>query len=330
MSLTIRRARRARPDWSCPSCANSPNTKSCCTKSRRREADIDAALFGANPRVFCEIAEWDGEPAGFAVWFVNFSTFSGRSGIYLEDLFVRPALRGKGIGKALLVHLARQCVAERLVALAVGGARLEHAVDRILQIARRGPDGRVDDVPGRRSRRLTALAQERADGDRARRRGRRERRDRARRRDSVAAQVRHAALPGADDGQADRDGPQDLRLDRRGRFPDAPTSWSPATPAFAPTACVVTHSFTDAKAIATGDALRRFATEIAVIGGAEIYAQWMDIADRLEITEVHARPDGDTRFRPIDHRLGRGGARAESGRPEDSADFSYVTYRRRK
>ena len=78
---------------------------------------------------------------------------------------------------------------------------------------------------------------------------------------------------------------------------------------------VVTHSFADAQAIATGDALRRFATEIAVIGGAEIYAQWMDGADRLEITEVHARPDGDTRF-PADRsgRMGRGGARAESGR----------------
>src|ERR1700752_5218579 len=75
------------------------------------EADIDAALFGDHPRLFCEMAEWDGEPAGFAVWFINFSTFSGRSGIYLEDLFVRQALRGRGIGKALLVNLARQCVA---------------------------------------------------------------------------------------------------------------------------------------------------------------------------------------------------------------------------
>jgi GNAT superfamily N-acetyltransferase len=74
------------------------------------EAMIAEALFSHNPRLFCEIAEWDGEAAGFAVWFVNFSTFSGRSGIYLEDLFVRPALRGKGIGKALLVHLAKQCV----------------------------------------------------------------------------------------------------------------------------------------------------------------------------------------------------------------------------
>ena len=59
------------------------------------EAMIAEALFGANPRVFCDLAEWNGEVAGFAVWFVNFSTFSGRAGIYLEDLFVRPALRGR-------------------------------------------------------------------------------------------------------------------------------------------------------------------------------------------------------------------------------------------
>ncbi len=75
------------------------------------EAMIADALFGAQPRLFCEIAEWNGEVAGFAVWFMNFSTFAGRPGLYLEDLFVRPALRGKGIGKALLSHLARECVA---------------------------------------------------------------------------------------------------------------------------------------------------------------------------------------------------------------------------
>jgi diamine N-acetyltransferase len=75
------------------------------------ETMIADALFGDNPRLFCDIAEWSGEVAGFAVWFVNFSTFSGRSGIYLEDLFVRPSSRGKGIGKSLLSHLAKQCVA---------------------------------------------------------------------------------------------------------------------------------------------------------------------------------------------------------------------------
>jgi diamine N-acetyltransferase len=74
------------------------------------EAMIAEALFGEHPRLFCDIAEWNGAVAGFAVWFVNFSTFSGRPGIYLEDLFVRPHLRGQGIGKALLSHLAKECV----------------------------------------------------------------------------------------------------------------------------------------------------------------------------------------------------------------------------
>jgi dihydrofolate reductase len=93
---------------------------------------------------------------------------------------------------------------------------------------------------------------------------------------------------------------------------------------------VVTHSFADAKAIATGDALRRFATEIAVIGGAEIYFQWIDIADRLEITEVHARPDGDTRFPALDMAEWDEVARVRNqAGTHDSADYSYVTYRRR-
>ena len=157
------------------------------------EADIDAALFGSYPRLFCEIAEWDGEPAGFAVWFINFSTFSGRSGIYLEDLFVRPAQRGKGIGKALLAHLARAVRGERLVAVAMGGAGLEYAVDRILQIARRSPDGRVDGVPGQRSGADARWRRGRADGGRSHRRGRRERRDRRRRRHAVAAEIRHGS-----------------------------------------------------------------------------------------------------------------------------------------
>ncbi|WP_316161437.1 GNAT family N-acetyltransferase [Bradyrhizobium sp. SZCCHNRI20481] len=74
------------------------------------EADIAAALFCAHPTLFCDIAEWNGEVAGFAVWFVNFSTFAGKPGIYLEDLFVRPAFRRNGIGQALLGHLARTCV----------------------------------------------------------------------------------------------------------------------------------------------------------------------------------------------------------------------------
>ena len=78
------------------------------------EAMIGDALFGQTPRAFCELAEWDGEVAGFSLWFYNFSTFRGRHGIYLEDLFVRPDFRGKGLGKALIVSLARRCVAENL------------------------------------------------------------------------------------------------------------------------------------------------------------------------------------------------------------------------
>jgi GNAT superfamily N-acetyltransferase len=76
------------------------------------EAMIDAALFAPNPRVSCDIAEWDGEAAGFALWFPNFSSFRGRHGIYLEDLYVRPAYRRRGIGRALFRHLAQRCVAE--------------------------------------------------------------------------------------------------------------------------------------------------------------------------------------------------------------------------
>src|SRR5262245_946388 len=68
-------------------------------------------LFGARPAAEVVIARWAGEPAGFALYFHNFSTFLGRRGLYLEDLFVRPAFRGKGVGRALLAFLARTAVA---------------------------------------------------------------------------------------------------------------------------------------------------------------------------------------------------------------------------
>ena len=71
------------------------------------EADIVRDGFGASPKFRCVIAEWDGEAAGFAFWFYNYSTWQGRPGLYLEDLFVKPEFRGKGIGKALLLHLAK-------------------------------------------------------------------------------------------------------------------------------------------------------------------------------------------------------------------------------
>lgn len=76
--------------------------------------DVELSFFGVAPRVFCDIAELDGRPVGFAVWFYSYSTFRGRHGIYLEDLFVAPEARGVGAGKALLAGLARRCRDEAL------------------------------------------------------------------------------------------------------------------------------------------------------------------------------------------------------------------------
>ncbi|MFB9264958.1 GNAT family N-acetyltransferase [Bradyrhizobium erythrophlei] len=121
MSLTIRRARPDEAGLVYSLVRELAEYEKLLHEVHASEADITEALFGANPRLYCDIAEWNGEPAGFAVWFVNFSTFAGRHGIYLEDLFVRPALRGKGIGKALLVHLAKECLAN-------GWSRLQWAV----------------------------------------------------------------------------------------------------------------------------------------------------------------------------------------------------------
>jgi GNAT superfamily N-acetyltransferase len=77
-------------------------------------AQTHEALFGPAPRVFCELALDGGTTVGFALWFYSYSTFQGRLGIYLEDLYVRPAARGRGAGKALLAALARRCRDEKL------------------------------------------------------------------------------------------------------------------------------------------------------------------------------------------------------------------------
>lgn len=84
------------------------------------ERDLRAGLFGGRPRAFCEVAEWAGEPAGFADWIYSFSTFKGRHGIFLEDLYVRAHHRGRGLGRALLRDLARRCVTEGLARLEWG------------------------------------------------------------------------------------------------------------------------------------------------------------------------------------------------------------------
>jgi GNAT superfamily N-acetyltransferase len=75
------------------------------------EAMVRESLFGPHAAAHAVIARMDGAPAGFALWFYNYSTFLGRPGLYLEDLFVLPEWRGRGIGRALLSHLARNAVA---------------------------------------------------------------------------------------------------------------------------------------------------------------------------------------------------------------------------
>lgn len=85
------------------------------------EAGLADALFGARPVAEALIADVDGEPAAYALFFPNFSTFLGKPGLYLEDLYVRPAFRGRGIGRALLRHLAG-------IAVARGWGRMDWAV----------------------------------------------------------------------------------------------------------------------------------------------------------------------------------------------------------
>jgi GNAT superfamily N-acetyltransferase len=80
-------------------------------EARATEEQLHEALFGERPAAFAHVVEEDGgEVVGFALWFLNFSTWRGVHGIYLEDLYVRPQARGAGYGKALLRELARICV----------------------------------------------------------------------------------------------------------------------------------------------------------------------------------------------------------------------------
>ena len=74
------------------------------------ESQISTALFGDDPVGFCHIAEVDGQVAAIALWFRNFSTWDGVAGVYLEDLFVRPAFRRRGLARMMLATLARECV----------------------------------------------------------------------------------------------------------------------------------------------------------------------------------------------------------------------------
>ena len=78
-------------------------------EAKATASQIQQSFFCDNPKVFCEIVEHEGEIAGFAIWFLNYSTWQGLHGIYLEDLFIRPKFRKLGYGKDLLKHLAQTC-----------------------------------------------------------------------------------------------------------------------------------------------------------------------------------------------------------------------------
>ena len=73
------------------------------------EDDLLNTIFAKEPRVFCDLVEVDGQIAGMAIWFLNYSTWQAKHGIYLEDLYIKPEFRAKGYGKALLKHLAQIC-----------------------------------------------------------------------------------------------------------------------------------------------------------------------------------------------------------------------------
>jgi GNAT superfamily N-acetyltransferase len=77
------------------------------------EADFAESLFGPSPKAYALIVEHEGQPAGFAIYFYNYSTFLGRPGIYVEDVFVRPEFRRNGFGRALFKYLAQKAVAEK-------------------------------------------------------------------------------------------------------------------------------------------------------------------------------------------------------------------------
>ena len=116
---------------------------------RPRPDDFRRHLFGPRPAAEAALAEVDGEAVGFALWFSTFSTFRGQPGLYLEDIFVKPEYRGRGIGKARW-RPWRPGRRARLRAAGVVGAELERSRRRLLPLARGAAAGRVDGLPDRR------------------------------------------------------------------------------------------------------------------------------------------------------------------------------------
>ena len=124
---------------------------------RATEDDLIRDGFSANPKFRVTIAEWDGYPAGMAFFFHHYSTWQGRQGLFLEDFIVRPQFRGKGVGKALMAHLAKIAIAEDCY-----GMRWEvldwntTAIDVYLALgARFRENGRVMQITGEDLKRLS-------------------------------------------------------------------------------------------------------------------------------------------------------------------------------
>ena len=112
------------------------------------ETQISSALFGDSTTLKAHVAEVDGEVAAMALWFLNFSTWDGVEGIYLEDLFVRPQFRRLGLARGLLAALATECVDHNYTSAGLGGAELEYRRDRAVSSRRRSTTKRVDHLPG--------------------------------------------------------------------------------------------------------------------------------------------------------------------------------------
>ncbi len=123
------------------------------TEVTATEEDLRRVLLGDRPAVFAHVAAGaDGEVAGFALWFLNFSTWTGQHGIYLEDLYVRPDQRRSGPGPCPAGRAGPDLRGPRLLPAGVVGAGLELPGPRVLRLARRGGDGRMDRAPAQRAR----------------------------------------------------------------------------------------------------------------------------------------------------------------------------------
>ena len=290
---------------------------------------LAAALFGNAPKVFCDIVEWEGTAAGFAVWFYNFSTFRGRHGIYLEDLFVRADHRGRGPRQGAAP--APRPTLRRRAARQIGVVRprLEHAVHRLLPGAGGRPARGLDDLPGHRRRPvepgrsmtvplvlIAAVGRNGAIGLANRLPWR------------LKSDLQHfrAATMGKPVIMG-RKTFQSIGRPLAGRHLVVVSGGGSIEPQLG---VDVRRTLDEALAMAESIALARSVPEIMVAGGAAIYEQTIERASRLELTEVELDPPADAWFPRVDRALWRETRReARASGPEDDAGFSFVTLERR-